>query len=77
MAVANEGSVLNVVTLDDGAKIPVFNRTLGINEFDLMRASDGTLGIRKKAGLSTETVPDIVAAIGNPQSVSSQAAAGK
>lgn len=73
----NQGSVLNVVTLDDGAKIPVFNRTLGINEFDLMRANHGTLGIRIKAGLSTENVPDIVAAIGNPQSVSSQAAAGK
>lgn len=77
VAVVNEGSVLNIVTLDDGVKIPVFNRTLGINEFDLTRASEGTLGIRIKAGLSTETVPDIVAAIGNPQSVSSQAAAGK
>lgn len=77
VAVVNEGSTLNIVTLNDGAKIPVFNRTLGINEFDLTRSHDGTLGLRIKAGLSTETVPDIVAAMGNPQSVSNQAAAGK
>lgn len=63
LAVVNEGTVLKIITLDDGKEVPVLKRALGINEFDLTRAADGVQGIRAKMGLSYETVPDIVAAL--------------
>lgn len=60
IALYNSGAVLTALWLSKETEYYVFERTLGINEFDAAQAIDGTISLDIQLGLSREQVPDLL-----------------
>lgn len=59
---------VTITELATGTKVVLFERTLGINEFQAVQSTSGIIRINAKLGLSSATIEDAVAIFKNPAS---------
>ena len=63
LAIYRTTTTIDVVDINNKQVHTAFSRALGVNEFDLIKRQDGTVGIEAKLGFSKETIDDVDAFI--------------
>ncbi|MFG5778703.1 hypothetical protein ACFIQF_16680 [Comamonas sp. J-3] len=76
IALTQEEGVSNIyaTNLQTGQKVRLFNRALGIGDWDVNPGSDGRIGVRARLVFDWHDIPDVVAFMQSPQAAESAAA---
>lgn len=61
IGVINTGTTVEVIDLTNDKQFVLFERLMGVNEFNLLPTQDGRLGMSVKLGFSTEEIDDLLA----------------
>jgi hypothetical protein len=72
MGLYNSGTEILVVDIGGNSALPLFQRTMGINSFDVDKFADGRITVNAKLGLGSEVISDLTSHLATSQIVSRQ-----